>query len=203
MGFTSEYPYTDLHELNLDWVIKKLKELNERVDNISEEIAADVIPIVEEYVDIQVQNIIEEFNALKEDFNTLSGDFDGLSQQFIDRAGDFDDLVTDTQNKINDLKGYIDGQIVGVNARTDAAIIANNDYILGQLSQFLSEIKVLNYFTGEYVSIQDMFDYLAGLHVTDGIDYDTMAQRALTYNQFAALNISYTDLAIHGGSLYQ
>ena len=66
------FPYSTLQELNLDWIIAKVKELNERVDNISEEIAADVIPIVEEYVDTQVQEIIEEFNALKEDFNTLS-----------------------------------------------------------------------------------------------------------------------------------
>ena len=201
MGFTSEYPYTDLHELNLDWVIKKLKELNERVDNISAEIAAEVVPIVEEYVDKELQDVIDEFNALKDSFDILSGDFDGLSQQFIDLAGDFDALVIDTQNKIDGLKGYIDGQIGGVNARTDAAIQANNNYILGQLSQFLAEIKVVNFFTGEEVSIQDMFDYLAMLHVSDGIDYTTLESRNKTYADIAALNITYTDVVLHGNTL--
>lgn len=32
MGFLDKYPYTDFHELNLDWIIGLIKELNETMD---------------------------------------------------------------------------------------------------------------------------------------------------------------------------
>lgn len=34
--FNNEYPYTDFHELNLSWVIKKIKELMARLDTMEE-----------------------------------------------------------------------------------------------------------------------------------------------------------------------
>ena len=34
--FNNEYPYTDFHELNLSWVVKKIKELMERVSVMEE-----------------------------------------------------------------------------------------------------------------------------------------------------------------------
>ena len=32
--FNNEYPYTDFHELNLSWVIKKMKELLDRMETM-------------------------------------------------------------------------------------------------------------------------------------------------------------------------
>lgn len=201
----NDYPYTDMHELNLDWCIAKLKELDKRVDDITAEIAQEVYEQAVIYIDEHLQDVINEFNALKryvdESIYDMEQDFNGLNQQFLDLAGDFDTLVAQTDYKINQIRNYIDGQIAGVNLRTDSAIAANNNYILGQLSQFLAQIRVVNFFTGDEVTIQDMFDYLAMLHVSDSIDYATLYSRNKTYSDIAALNITYTDVVLHGNTL--
>ena len=195
MSFFSRYPYTDFHEMNLDWVIATLKEMDARIEGLKEEIITETIAASKEYIDDRLSLVISEFNDLKNDFNTLNNNFNSLNAEFIA-------LRNSVAAQILDLDNKIDAAVIGINQRTDLLLQNMYNRIFEDLSASLAQIKVINYFTGEKVSIQDMFNYLAMLHLNDSIDYDTMAYRAKTYTQLANLNITFTNLAMHGNTLY-
>ena len=190
-----QYPYTDLHDLNLDMILSKMQELEGRLDGILDEAIRQATENAEAYVDSIIDDVLNDFNLLRNQVNQLSHDFDDLE----DAMEVFETLINLKIEGIrNDTKSMVDA----ANARTDVLIQTNNEYLLSQMETYLSQIKVVNYFTGEKVTIQDMFNYLAMLHLNDSINYATMASRVKTYNQLSALNITYTDLVMHGNTLY-
>lgn len=191
----NSYPYEDFHEMNLDWVLKKLKEMDAAIDELHDQILSEAIEATKEYVDTELAGFLAEFADLKSDFAILTNNFNSLNADFIA-------LKNDTENKLDALEQDIINAVIGVNQRTDLLLQDMYNRIFADLSTQLSQIKVINYFTGEQVTVQDMFNYLAMLHLNDSIDYDTMALRAKTYTQLAALNITFTNLAMHGNTLY-
>ena len=191
----NRYPYTDFHEMNLDWVIAELKSMEGRIEGLKEEIIAETIAASKEYIDDRLVAVINEFNELKSEFNTLNNNFNSLNSEFIS-------LKNSVAAQILELDNKIDAAVIGVNQRTDLLLQNMYNRIFEDLSASLAQIKVINYFTGEEVSVQDMFNYLAMLHLNDSIDYDTMALRAKTYTQFANMNMTFTNLAMHGNTLY-
>lgn len=195
MAFFDKYPYTDFHELNLDWLIEQMKNLETQVDNLHDTLYQELTTELKEYVNNQIEVLANEFVNLQKEFNALGDEFTALS-------GTFDAYKTEIDGKIDAINARITAEINGVNDRTDILIASNNEYLLEQMQVELRQLTVINFFTGEQVPIQDMFNYLAGLHLTDSIDYDTMALRAKTYTQLVGLNINYTNLAMHGNTLY-
>lgn len=193
--FWNRYPYTDFHELNLDWIISEMKAINDRMETLLQEAIDAATANAEAYVDTKLGAIESEFAEIKNQFIALDQHVDELD----DLVNDFNTNIT---NQINALKQYIDDGLEADRLQMQLLISQNNEYLLGQMETYLANIKVINYFTGEKVTIQDMFNYLAMLHLNDSIDYDTMAARAKTYTQLAALNINYTNLALHGNTLY-
>lgn len=70
LGFFNKYPYTDFHELNLDWVLKTVKDLFAAVQQI------------DSWMD-QHQAEYEELKALYDDI--MAGNFpDNIKQAFAD-----------------------------------------------------------------------------------------------------------------------
>lgn len=206
MAYNHEYPYTDPTRYNDDWLLNKMKELEQKIIGIEEDILKDA----KIYIDEQLATYIAQVEALRREFNVFKADVDSRLDSFERTIGNrqvtFEQLI---EARVNVLESRIDAfadeikaSITGVNARTDLAIEQNNEYIFSVLSDdVLGALEVTNYFTGARVSVQEMFNYLASLHVDDGITYDELEARDRNYTELAALNISYTDLVLHGGSL--
>ena len=193
-NFFNEYPYTDFHELNLDWILSKMRELEEKVANIKE----DILALAKAYTDEQCAILQGNIDTLAADVNTfkiqINDKVDTLNAEVVARLNGLDQDVLD-------LYQYIDNQIIIANARTDQAILNAKEDIYEHMMEELGKIKVINYFTGDLISVQEMFNYLASLHATDGITYTQLEGRNKTYSALAALNITYTDIVMHGNTL--
>lgn len=190
----NRYPYTDLHELNLDWILSKVKELEERLDGITD----DILNRAKAYTDEQIALVNASITAVDNDLQA----FKTVINNKVDELDAATNLRIDNlETEISNLYTYINNQIVIANARTDQAIINAKEEIYEHMTEELGKIKVINYFTGDLIGVQDMFNYLASLHATDGITYNQINARNKTYAALAALNLSYTDIVMHGNTL--
>lgn len=195
----NKYPYTDLHELNLDWILKEMKDLQAAMEGLLETAIEEAKKYAKEYIDEQLADIENDFAVLQRNFDNLNAEYHSDFQSLSNTVNAF---INNMTGQINALRQYIDDSLEAQDLKMQLLIQQNNEYLLSEMENYLSQIKVINYFTGEKVTIQDMFNYLASLHLNDSIDYDTMAYRAKTYTELVGLNITYTNLAMHGNTLY-
>lgn len=190
-----DYPYTNLQDLNLDWILAEMKKLDQDMSDLLDKAIAEATAAAKAYVDEQLGEIEEQFAELQGNFNQLNNNVTALNNAF-------NAFTTNINAQMLALRKYVDDSMSAQQQQMILLIQQNNEYLLREMESYLSQIKVINYFTGEKVTIQDMFNYLAGLHLNDAINYTTMAARGKTYTQLAGLNITYTDLAMHGNTLY-
>ncbi|MBO4674722.1 MAG: DUF1640 domain-containing protein [Elusimicrobiaceae bacterium] len=188
-----EWPYVGV-SVNRDWLLNKVKSLENRLDGLVEE----AVEKANKYTDEQLANYQAQVDALRIELlgitNQIETDFDNL-QIGVNIA------LNQMELRINDLQNQLAADIAAVNHRTDLAIEQNNEYILSEVGRFLSQIEVLNYFTGEYVTIQDMFNYLCMLHAQDGILVTDLVNRQKTVNTLVGLNLTMTQIAMYGNSV--
>lgn len=129
------------------------------------------------FINNSIKNIITLINAVESKLNEHISDNE---KSFNEIADEFNKVYFSIQNSIEN----------------------NNEYLLEEISKNLSgQLLVTNFFTGQRVTIQNMLDYLANLHVENGITYAVLVERNYTYTELTALNISYTQMVINGNTL--
>lgn len=190
MGVFEQFPYSNMQNANLDWVLQEIKKVQTLIDEMGSFTTA-----ANKYTDAKVAEALQ----------TVSRDLDSLEQQltvYVDSADNvLDTKINNTNTVVESNKAELNSRIDSVYASLENLIKSNNEYLLGELSSGLSNIRVTNYFTGEQIPIQAMFDVLAKFHATGAISYAELADRNKTYDQLAAYDCTYSELAVNGANI--
>lgn len=191
MAYNYEYPYTDPNRYNADWLLNKMKELEGRLDGILE----DALKLTKEYVDTRLSEYQAQIAQIRKEIQAVSDRTDVLSEEIVRQVVRLEGLISDAERKAESL-------FIISNNRTDLQIERNNEYIFREIEDnILANITVINYFTGEHTTVQDMFDYLASLHLQNAITYNGLRDKNLTYTELIAKSITYTELVKNGATV--
>lgn len=185
MGFFGDdrFPWTNFHEENLDWIITTLKMLEEKV-----KILENQESLANRYTDQQIAIALA----------TMRGELAAVEKALRTEA---ENVVQNIQNQIAALSARIEAVQVSIAPFVDARIDQNNQKIYATMGEAIQNATVTDYFSGERVTVQKMFDILAAYHLEDPMTYNQFAGKNVTYSHLASLNITYIQLANNGNNL--
>lgn len=170
---------------------KKLEEVIAEVNEIDQE-------AIQQALDDMRAEIAKFETQIQKQYNELDGKYQALYEELNNSILELADTTAASLEEL-DTKIYNLGE--SLKDIMDLKIEENNEYIFESIASEIIGIKVLNYFTGEKVTVQEMFDYLAQLHAMDGITVTELITRQKTVNELVALQFTYTQLAQNGKNI--
>jgi hypothetical protein len=189
MGLYEHFPYSNYHELNLDWLLSKVKEIQTDIDEINawkETFSASI--------NQQIANLITQVNT---EFNQLK----------IDIQNEFTDYRTETDAQFEAQRAETNEQFASltdaVNARLTAfdGRIADIENSLADIENNLPTlVHVTNPFTGMSDSIQNVINMIADTQRSDALTASAYDALNLTASAYDAKNVSAADYDFHGQS---
>lgn len=165
-----------------------INEMGKRLNDYGEQ----VLTASKAYTDGEIAKSVKQYNQalqqLTNDYNEFADNVTGALRGF--------------QNQMDSNFQRQDNEIAGGRAYTDTKISQNNEWLLEQISQQLISVTVLNPFTGERESIQDMIDYLSSLHMTEAITITGIGTAQRTVNKVISYNAACTQLVNNGKNIF-
>lgn len=189
-NFINQFPYSDFHELNLDWLISKTKELEETTKYLVEEFSKIEV-LTEDYIQSMIDHAIETNNLV-------------IAQQLIQLKNDItSEYKSYVIAQINALTVYIDNQDVHYDqlaqGYANTALSDAKDYADAKV---LDYTMMINPITGEYEDVRNVVDDIVSyFHTADSLtagEYDALD---LTAGAYDAYDISAYDYDFNGKTI--
>ena len=194
MGFVNQYPYSDFHELNIDWLIKQVKDNIDAI-KVLEDKMAEIEVLTEDQINDMIHTAIENNNTIL--YNRMLQLKNEITNEYtIYVDNEITTLKSYLLNQINQLKVYVDNQdLVFYNE-----VIAYADSILAQANAY-TDTKVLDYnmmvnpITGVYEDVRNVVNDIVSYFHTDGsltaAEYDALELTATVYDAYELTAYDY------------
>ena len=190
------FPYSDLHSLNLDWILKQVKQMGEKVDAFSETFLKQANAYTDQKIVEATANLREELDSFEVNITRQQGAFESS----------VNGAIANINARVEELNEAIQANFLAMQAYTTSAIEQNNIVIFDKIGQGLLDVRVINIFTGEKVTIQQMFDYLANFHLTNAISVSRIGTLQKTINTVISYGTvdgkTCTDLVTNGYAIF-
>lgn len=188
--FINQFPYTDFHELNLDWIINKMKELENTTAYIVEEFSKIEV-LTEDYIQGMIDRAIETNNL-------------EIARQLIELKAEI----------TTEYKGYVTAQINALTTYIDNQDVYYDQLALGYAATALADAKdyvdsevldytmMINPITGVYEDVRNVVnDIVSYFHTGDSLtagEYDSLD---LTAGAYDAYDITAYDYDFNGKTI--
>lgn len=174
MPFIDKYPYSDFHELNLDWLLAKTKSMIEKMTYLEEEFAKIEV-LTEEQIRSMINSAIATNNIYL--LNVLNNLHTQITNEYTSYVN----------NRIEQLKVYLDNQDIYYDnlakEYADQALIDAKTYTDDQV---LNYTMMINPITGQYEDVRNVVnDIVTYFHTQDSLtagEYDALDLTAGYYD---------------------
>ena len=190
MGFINQFPYSDFHELNIDWLIKETKSIKTQIETLQEEFEKIKV-LTEEQINEMINAAIASNNVI------LYNRMEALKEELTLAYKAY------TDNQISQLKIYTDNQDVYYNnlaqGYADTALIDSKAYTDNKILDYTMMINPLD---GQYEDVREVVDDIINKFHSDGsltaLEYDTLD---LTASGYDAYDLTAFDYDFNGKNL--
>ena len=173
--FINEYPYTDFNELNLDWILKTVRELQEKVI------------VIDDYA---------TKSYVTEQLTELENKLVAMIELKLDKT-EFNDFVSEIEMSLDSIAGAISQLQIDV-ANNAQAIIDTYNTLKDYIDSQLIDLQVINPFTGQTQDLQDVLNYMSNMMRDDSLTAEEYDNAQLTASAYDALQLTAYEYDNHG-----
>lgn len=126
-----QYPYSNFHDMNMDWILKTLNTVNHDITELNEWKAEREAR--DEWLDQSIEDLNTKYEALVELYNTFVNEVNAR----------FDQLSREITDQVDALEASVNARVTALEAQINAQLSALEAELRGEMRSFQDQVNAL------------------------------------------------------------